>query len=198
MTLAYMMSEIVDKKRKIEYQLSAPPTEVMNLLSANTETYHFSTAFFLEQDYKKDFESVIDGNSFKLYRKPRARGGTNSYIPWLHGKVTPTESGSQVRVWFELDKFVRFFDKTMQGLLYLFTAVGIVWFVYRAIYGTLEIGNFVVLVVLGFSLFVRYAIKARGEVLAQQEEEAGLQFLDNLFLSVKLEINEEELTASLS
>lgn len=64
-----------------------------------------------------------------------------------------------------------------------------------AINGILEIGTMVGVIVGGFLWLVRYIIKKRGEELVKRDRTAGLEFLDNLFASVRLAAGLEDIPA---
>jgi hypothetical protein len=187
------MSDTTDQTKQIQYQLAILPPEVLKLLSDHTDAAHFWTTFFKQHD-KKEFESLIKADQFKLCRKPRIIGSTNSYIPWLCGRIVFTETGRKVYVWFELDKWVKFFDKIFVIQLGLVTGVGMVASIFHAVFGRLETEGLIFLMVMGVCWFVRYINKSRGARQTRAYKTAGLQFLERLFEPIKFPTKAEELT----
>jgi hypothetical protein len=167
----------------IEYRLCIPPSKVMEIVAQQTEKLSPVQSYIpLSTKQNAQFWNKFESDDiFKIYRKWRAKGYSNSFAPWLVGWVKPGKEGSSVKIFFEMDEKVSRLERSSSYLLIFFTII-IGWlFIQNMVSDTLSNENIIGMAFISVFWFFWYGIRSYGFKLGQQDKAALLKFVEDLF-----------------
>ncbi len=179
-----IMLDNLYNSNKVDYELSIPPTEVMELIAKNTENFDLFKQFVpLETKASVKFWGKFeDDDIFKISQKWSAKGYSNSYAPWLVGWVTPFKQGSVIRINFEIYQSVKNYDSISLFMLACFTLIMGWMFFSNLLHGSITSKDFIGLSVVIFMDLFFYGFRRAAFKLGQQDKKALLDFTEALFL----------------